>query len=381
MIEPLAAVPHHLYIHVPFCLSKCGYCAFYSVANRDDGALDRYVDALIVEAGQCADGDGWKTIYLGGGTPSILGPDRVGQILSAVGAPSLNAEVTLEINPETVAAADFDALAAAGVNRVSIGVQSFSNEALAFLGRAHDFARAADAVAAALDSGLRVSIDLIYGLAGQSADRWRRELDRVPALGVEHLSAYELTWEPNTPLGRQHGGGRDDRSELFFATHEHLASLGFQGYEVSSFAGSPDARSRHNLATWSHRPYLGLGPGAHSLLGAGRAAQRRWNEPDLAGWLQALERGAPPPRETESLTPQQRLLERVMLGLRTTDGIDVAGCVAELGLDLQRMAGEHAERLAAQGLLTITPGRWQPSLRGMALADRLALQLVEGVSP
>ena len=377
MTEPQTSVPRHLYIHVPFCLSKCGYCAFYSVPCSDDRLLDRYVAALLEEAGQSAATGGWKTIYLGGGTPSLLGPLRIRRILGGAGATVPGAEVTVEVNPETVAAADLAALREAGVNRVSIGVQSFDDESLTFLGRAHDSARALATVAAAREHGFRVSVDLIYGLPGQPVDEWRRQLDRAAEPGVEHLSAYELTWEPTTPLGRKYGGNETDRSELFFATHEHLAALGFDGYEVSSFARSPNARSRHNLATWTHRPYLGIGPGAHSFLGSTRAAQRRWNAAGLTDWLEALERGATPPRESETLTPQQLLLERVMLGLRTAAGIDLSACRTELGLDLERSAGEAASRLAAQELLIVAPGRWFPTLQGMALADRLALELVE----
>ncbi len=367
--------PRHLYVHVPFCRRKCHYCAFYSLEDRPESLMDRYVDALRTEASLCDAAGGWQTIYFGGGTPSLLGPARVGRILDAVGKPVRKAEVTLEANPDSLLEDELQAWRKVGINRLSIGVQSFSDDALKLLGRVHDSARALTAIHAARKAGFRVSIDLIYGLPRQRLQAWKEELRRVADLEIDHLSAYELTYEPGTVLGRKYGGNESDRTDLFFATHETLAELGIPGYEVSSFARTPDDRSRHNLATWAHKTYLGLGPAAHSFLTVDRQPTRRWNRASLPFWLDSLEQSELPPRESETLTPEQLLLERVMLGLRTTDGIDLERCRKELGIDLAARAGEKAGRLADQGLLLTQPDRWTPTTRGMALADRLALLL------
>ena len=368
---------NHLYIHVPFCLSKCDYCAFYSVTGHDESVLDRFVSAVAMELSLSGSFGGWKTVYFGGGTPSLLGPRRVRCILDSVGFVNPDCEVTLEVNPETVTRQALQEYREAGVNRVSIGVQSFRNPVLEFLGRIHDSARALAVVEWALEVGFRTSVDLIYGTPGQSVAEWRKDLEQAAGLGHEHLSAYELTYEPQTPLGRKYGGAKKVYSEFFFATHEVLASLGFEGYEVSSFARTLDARSRHNLATWSHLPYLGIGPGAHSFLVSPGTAVRTWNMPDHVAWMTALEGGLEPPRESETLTPAQLLLEHVMLGLRTADGINLAACHRNLGIDLEQVAGRTAHKLAEQGLLIVTPDRWCPTLKGMAIADSLSLALLE----
>jgi coproporphyrinogen III oxidase-like Fe-S oxidoreductase len=398
------------------------------------------------------------TLYLGGGTPSILGPDRIARLLhSARSVVSLapDCEVTLEVNPETIDRAGLAACRDAGVNRVSIGVQSFHDAQLQWLGRIHDAERAIETVEDALAAGMRVSIDLIYGLPGQSGDEWAQDLERAAALGVGHISAYELSYEPGTPLhaerplpgrpqqakrakhelgpaakqvaafghrcipvrgvvgppspstcpgarlrspctptpcgqgvsppsvrGKLFRGRPLEREELFFVTHKRLGELGFVGYEVSSFARNVEQRSRHNLATWAHEPYIGVGPGAHSYLGSGpgkdaasRRPQRRWNLPDVESWLSALDAGGIPPFGHEPLTPGQVLLERVMLGLRCLEGIDLEACERECGAAATRGLRRRASRLADRGQILLEDSRIVPTLEGMALADRLALEL------
>ena len=371
-------MPRHLYIHVPFCRSRCAYCAFYSTTGADAALLDRYINAILFELSQSGEAGPLDTIYLGGGTPSLLGPGRVARLLDelrTLSTLSLDAEVTLEANPEGLAEGDTAALRAAGVTRLSLGVQSFDDDDLRLLERPHDAAEARGAVAEARRAGLRVSLDLIYGLPARSPEHWTRQLDAAAATGVEHVSAYELSLEPGTRLADALPDGLGDRADLFFQTHEYLATLGFEGYEVSNFARGPAARSRHNLATWGHRPYLGLGPAAHSFLETARGPLRRWNLPDLRAWLAALERGDEPPRGEEVLTADQRLLERVMLGLRTLNGVDLDKCRRELGDRAADGILERAGGAVQAGLLALESGRLRPTLQGMALADGLAAEL------
>ncbi len=374
----MRGMPRHLYLHVPFCRSRCAYCAFYSTTGADAALLDRYVNAVLVELSRSEMIGPWDTIYLGGGTPSLLAPVRTARLLDEIRTLctfSPNAEVTIEANPEGLAEGDAAALRAAGVNRLSLGVQSFDDDDLRLLARPHDAATARRAVAEALRAGLRVSLDLIYGLPGRSPEHWARQLDAAAATGVEHVSAYELSLEPGTRLADALPDGLGDRADLFFQTHEYLATLGFEGYEVSNFARGLDARSRHNLATWAHRPYLGLGPAAHSFLDSASGPLRRWNLPDLEAWLVALERGDKPPRGDEVLTADQRLLERVMLGLRTLDGVDLDKCRQELGDRAADGVLKRAAGAVQAGVVVVESGRLRPTLRGMALADGLAAEL------
>ncbi|MFH1532831.1 MAG: radical SAM family heme chaperone HemW [Pseudomonadota bacterium] len=372
------AGPRHLYIHVPFCRSRCVYCAFYSTTTIEPSRLDRFCDALLTEARFVVGGGPWETVYLGGGTPSLLGVDRVTRLLCGLRASTpfaTDAEVTLEANPEGLGTRDADAFLDAGVTRLSLGVQSFHDDDLRLLGRPHDGATARRAVAGALGAGLRVGLDLIYGLPGRSSAHWLAQLDAAADTGVEHLSAYELSVEPGTPLAAAWPDGLGDRAELFFRTHEHLASLGFEGYEVSNFARTPAGRSRHNLATWAHRTYRGLGPGAHSFLEGRGGPTRRWNLPDLGAWLAALEENRTPMRGREVLSPEQRLLERVMLGVRTRAGVDLTACRRECGDALTDGLLARIDDPVERGLLILADNHLRPTLQGMALADRLAVEL------
>lgn len=369
----------HLYVHVPFCQMKCRYCAFFSVAKVDASLLDRYVDCLLLEFSLVGGTDRpVDTLYLGGGTPTLLGPVGIGALLDGIreAVPfDAEAEITLEVNPETVSKDDFQVYRGMGINRVSIGVQSFDNDELRFLGRIHDAGRARAAVDEALACDFRVSLDLIYGLPGQSQSGWCAQLESAAATGVGHISAYELTYEPGTPLHNEMGNSVGDRDDFFFATHEKLGSLGFQGYEVSSFALSPGARSRHNLATWAHRTYRGVGPGAHSFLMENGEFLRRWNLPDVDGYLEALEQGDKPPAESEILNTDALFLEMVMLGLRTASGINLEDCRKRVGSALTDQLVARAAPLINRHLLLLDENTCRPTLQGMALADRLAAEL------
>ena len=368
----------HLYIHVPFCLNKCGYCAFYSETGWDEELLDRYVAGVLSELEARVEGGlKWRTVYFGGGTPSLLGAHRVGSILEAVAACGTltEAEITLEANPETVTSALLADLGSAGVNRLSLGLQSLNDSELRYLGRVHDGRRGREALAAGSAAFDRVSIDLIYGLPGQTVPGWLDMLKESVALGTEHLSAYELSYEPGTALGAK-GSDAPGHADYFFATHECLAELGLTGYEVSNFARSRAARSRHNEATWCYRPYMGVAPGSHSLEVTDETATRRYNRASLADYLAGAAEGVVP-HDTETLTSEQQLLERLMLGLRTTAGLDLSHLNHLFDPPSGAGLNKRLVRLEEQDLLRRDKDLIRPTLRGMALADRLASDLSE----
>jgi oxygen-independent coproporphyrinogen-3 oxidase len=367
----------HLYLHAPFCLSRCGYCAFYSQTGWTDADLDQWLEGVLLELDQrvtrCSSLD---TIYLGGGTPSLLGISRLDRLLTELSrrfSLSPACEITLEANPGSLSSEAPSSLARLGINRLSIGVQSLHDPSLRSLGRRHTAKQAFQLVQAALDAGLRVSVDLLYALPGQSMAQWRRDLHRVVSWGMHHMSCYELTVEPGTPLAQDvHRGtvampGEPARVRFFRTTHRTLAELGFPAYEISSFAGMPEWRSRHNQAYWNHSPYLGLGPGAHSLLGRVRQA----NPADLTEWYSPLATGAVPHRFTETLDDQQVLLEAVMLGLRTAEGLSIAAIQAMSDRPTFSAMTHRAETLEKQGWLARRTDRWVPTLDGWLVADRL----------
>lgn len=321
----------HLYAHVPFCARRCSYCDF-SIAVRRNVPVSEYVNAVAAElahrdaASTCAP---LTTLYLGGGTPSRLGANGVAQLLNTMRehitlAP--DAEVTLEANPEDITAEAVAAWRASGINRLSIGIQSFDDRVLRWMHRVHDASSAQRAVAVARDGGLEhFSLDLIFAVPESLERDWSRDVDMMLALTPDHLSLYGLTVEPHTPLGRWQARGEvqessEDRYETeFLDAHNRLAQAGFEHYEVSNFA-RPGYRARHNSAYWRGVPYLGIGPSAHGFDGK----HRRWNVPAYAAWLSLLQRDADPVGGTELLTADNRVAEQAYLGLRTRDGLAVS---------------------------------------------------------
>jgi oxygen-independent coproporphyrinogen-3 oxidase len=323
--------PRHVYVHVPFCARRCSYCDF-AIAVRRAVPVGEYVQALAAETagrfGAAEPVEPWTldTLYLGGGTPSRLGGEGVAAAIAAVrrhASLAEGAEVTVEANPDDVDPAAAAAWVAAGVNRLSLGVQTFSEAALGWMHRSHGAERAAEAVAAARDAGLgNVSVDLIFALPSGVARSWERDLEAALALEPTHVSLYGLTVEPHTPLGRWHERGEvveadEGRYEAeFLRAHDDLARAGFEHYEVSNFA-RPGRRSRHNSSYWSGAPYAGLGPSAHEYDGE----RRRWNVSAYADWVRRLGAGTDPVDGVERLTPANREAETVYLGLRTADGL------------------------------------------------------------
>lgn len=338
--------PHHLYVHVPFCRLVCAYCDFVTVGGRADD-IPRYVDALVGElAIRPAPGE-LRTIYFGGGTPSLLSGEQVGRVIaSAVGRwPTVELEeVTLEANPSRRERPGWEALLRAGVTRISLGVQSLRDADLVALARGHTAAEACEAIAGARAAGFEnVSLDLIYGIPGQSLDDWRAGLSAAVALEPDHLSCYALQlvldpdeWAaPPRPgalrwrsrlVGRQEDGLA---AEQYGLAEELLGEAGFEHYELSSWA-RPGRRSRHNAAYWGRHAYTGIGAGAHSYDGV---AERSWNARDLDRYLVEIEAGRPAADGGETLSPSTRAFEAMALGLRRAEGVDRAAFSAEFGSD------------------------------------------------
>ncbi len=344
-----------LYVHWPFCLSKCPYCDFNSHVRE---AIDqsRWRAALVRELAHAAGetpGRRVSSIFFGGGTPSLMAPETVAAVIEAAGTAwglDPEAEITLEANPNSVEAGRLAAYRAAGVNRVSLGVQALDDAALGFLGRSHSAAEAVAAVETARSVFDRVSFDLIYARPGQSVGQWRRELTSAVALAGEHLSVYQLTIEPATAF---HAAWRRGElvppeeplaARLYEATQDVLEPAGLPAYEVSNHARS-GGRCRHNLTYWRYEDYAGIGPGAHGRLNLadGKWATRQHRAPEA--WLAAVERDGHATRGRTRLTAEERLSELVMMGLRLTEGISRATFRRETGAEPEAVLEER--RLAA----------------------------------
>jgi oxygen-independent coproporphyrinogen-3 oxidase len=358
--------PHHLYVHVPFCRLVCAYCDFVTVGGRADD-IPRYTDALLAEIDiRPAPGE-LRTIYFGGGTPSLLTAEQVAAIIdTALGRWGSTAvdEVTLEANPSAREAPDWAGLGAAGVTRISLGVQSLRDEDLHALARGHTAGEARDAFAAARSASFdNISIDLIYGIPGQSLDNWREGLEMAIALDPYHLSCYalQLALEPDEWAAPPRPGAlrwrtrmvpRQDESlaaDQYRLAERFLADAGYRHYELSSWA-RPGRQSRHNAAYWARRAYTGVGAGAHSYDGR---AERSWNTRDIDAYLEGIESGERPLAGHETLDEDTRAFEAVALGLRRVDGISRRAFEAEFGTDpMERYAdaiadGRRTELLAA----------------------------------
>jgi len=378
-----------LYLHLPFCRSKCGYCAFNSRPLRDANEFEAYLHALEKELAAQVDHLARATvatIYFGGGTPSLAAPSQLGTLIAQVrrlaGALAPDAEITLEANPDTLTEQSLAELRAAGVNRLSLGAQSFGAAALAFLERRHRPAQAERAFRAARRVGFdNVSLDLIAGLPAPHDEAYRADLAAALALAPEHLSVYLLTAEPPSRLHEAVCAGRvalldaERQVDIFLDIDAALVRAGFEHYEVSNFA-RPGRRARHNAAYWSGAPYLGLGAGAHSF-GEREGQPSRWaNASDADEYVRRLERGASPVDFTETVTPEMARREKLMLKLRTSEGADL------------REFGEAAPILAAalsrfveQGWYTRDGTRFRPTPAGMLVADGVATALWKAMEP
>ena len=368
--------PLGLYIHIPFCKSKCVYCDFYSLPNAE-AQMDRYVSALcrqLTELAQRATAHEVDTVYFGGGTPSYLGEKRLRQVMKAVEKSyriAKDAEITLEANPDS--AGDWKTLRAlrkAGFNRISLGVQSADDEQLKTLGRPHDFAQAEEAVAAARKAKIgNISLDLIYGLPGQTLESWQDTVERAAALEPEHLSCYGLKVEEGTPLWDMQDTmdlpDDDLQADMYLWTVERLAQLGYEQYEISNFA-KPGFESRHNLKYWTLGEYAGFGPGAHSDLGGVRYAYVR----DLKAYCEGVETEGNILSENDRIPDRDRDIEYIMLGLRLAKGISRQEFEYRFRLPFGPIQAV-LERFTEGGRAVLQGGRWHLTPEGFLVSNQI----------
>ncbi len=383
----LAAPDLGVYLHWPFCRAKCPYCDFNSHVR---GSVDhgRWRDALLAELRHFAQrlpGRRVTSVFFGGGTPSLMAPETVAALLAEtrdLWQAAVDLEVTLEANPTSSEAATFEAFAKAGVNRLSVGIQSLDDDALKFLGRQHSSAEALAAVDLARRNFDRFSFDLIYARPGQSLAAWDRELARALDEGPEHISLYQLTIEEGTAFHAARRRGELAElpetlaARLFVATRERLASAGLPAYEISNHA-RPGAECRHNLLYWRYNDYVGVGPGAHGRLGQadGKHATRQHRAPEA--WLQAVERAGHATRRDELVGREERLAELVMMGLRLPQGVARAVFRRETDAEPEALFDAvELERLCAGGFLEIDAKGLRATAAGQQRLDAVLARLL-----
>ena len=362
-----------LYIHIPFCKRKCIYCDFYSIASSPL-LMEVYVASLVKEYDSRVSemaGEEVNTIYLGGGTPSLMPLGLLTELVGHVFTGSVE-EMTIEVNPDDVTNEFADGIAAAGFNRVSVGIQSFDDDELKLLNRRHDAAGARESVALLRKSGFEnISIDLIYGIPGQSLQSWRDNVKEAIALGVPHISAYNLTYEEGTRLTAMRDKGRlqevdDDLCvEMFGVLSSMLEEAGYEQYEISNFA-LPGMYSKHNSSYWDFTPYLGLGASAHSFDGAAR----RYNPADLRKYMELVDKYGKA-YEEEKETQGQLHNEWVMTRLRTRQGLDMDDFADRFGNECRTRASEVLRRYADSGDIVVENGTARLTKKGIMVSDMI----------
>ncbi len=369
-----------LYVHWPFCVSKCPYCDFNSHV-RDRVDQDAWRDALLTDLAHEAallPGRRLTSIFFGGGTPSLMPPATVEAVIAAARdhwATADDVEITLEANPNSAEAACFADLASAGVNRISLGLQSFDDANLAFLGRAHSATEGQRALAAAQGAVDRVSFDLIYALPGDTHASWSRDLDRAMSLGTEHLSLYQLTIEPGTRFATMVAKNEfapldnDAAAGLFELTQERTAHAGLPAYEISNHA-RPGSESRHNLAYWRYRDYAGVGPGAHGRRLGARTVRHKKPE----NFLTAVARNGHGLVEEEQLTGEEAAHEALVMGLRLAEGINPAALAGRLGV-ASLVDDAAVDRLIGHGLLEREGATLRTTRAGRLLLDSILAEI------
>jgi len=395
-------LPEHagLYIHIPFCKGKCNYCHFYSSNHLE--LIKPYIKALLHElrlyksfpqspgksreAGGAVDAGAHicDTIYFGGGTPSLLDTSDFELILEGLDEHfqiSPDSEITVELNPADRDLSWFKALKSLGINRLNLGTQSFDDDILRFLGRRHTVAEATASIETAVKAGFEnIGLDLIYGIPGQDLASWVQTLSKALTFIPAHLSCYELSIEEGTPLSRKHQNGdfslpdEDLQWDFFRTTSEVLVNAGYVHYEVSNFARDASLASRHNQKYWHHTPYLGLGPAAHSFSND----KRWWNVDSVTDYIDRLSSGLTPVAGSEHLTRDQLCLETLFLGLRMRRGLDIHRLKEQYDYDLLKTNQALVGKLVSEGFITYENGLLQTTLKGFAIADRLAVSLWEG---
>lgn len=374
-----------IYVHIPFCRRKCSYCDFYSLPIIDPDLFDKYSSCLVRELSRRASEYRFPfaSIYLGGGTPSLLEPWQIERIIDAVHRycmPADDLEITIEVNPATVNRQKLEDLRLAGINRLSIGVQSFVDRELIVLGRMHDSSQARQCIDWAYKAGFtNVNVDLIYGTPGQQLSDWLGNLTQAADSGAQHISAYLLQLESNVPLAGEIQAGSlamladDEESDLYYMGRDLLLNLGFEHYELSNYA-RPGRQCRHNLTYWRVQPYLGIGVGAVSFDGR----QRIINLPPLQDYLAALAHEAiPPTKILETIDARQARNEAFIMGLRLTEGVDRIAYQDRFGMDPLEAYQTTVDRFKSQGLLTVDDHRIALSPRAYFVSNAILSEFVE----
>jgi oxygen-independent coproporphyrinogen III oxidase len=370
--------PRGLYVHVPFCKRKCGYCDFYSLANAS--LVEPYLDALQHEMDFYADSAGTvDTIYLGGGTPSLLSAVQVENVIRAIRnhfSVEPEAEITFEANPESLNGRYLEQLRLLGINRLSLGIQSLDDNVLAFLGRGHNAEGGIRAFREARTAGFdNISMDFIFGVPVQGLDGWLNMLARALEWSPEHFSLYQLTIEPSTPLGRKEAKGliepltEETQRDFFVETAETMKAAGYAHYEVSNFSLADGLESRHNSKYWRHLPYLGLGPAAHSFDGE----KRWWNHRSVRRYVSDVESGLRPRSGLETLDEEALMLETLYFAFRTSRGVELDWFAGRYGLDLANRPTGLLNELVHEGWVNVAQGVLTPTMEGMLRADSLPL--------
>lgn len=373
-----------IYIHVPFCVRKCSYCDFYSLPLQDKDDLEKYVQNLLREIEQQA--YAWEkrqfgTIYMGGGTPSLLSPEQIARILTALNnhlhiLPQ--AEISLEANPATLKFERLRELKSAGLNRISLGVQSFRDEDLKILGRAHGAQAAMEAVNDIVKAGFdNFNLDLIYGIPGQTQDSWKQNLKTAVSCYPRHISAYLLQLDPGVALAGYIKAGRyqalleDQEADMYYDALDYLINAGFHHYEISNFA-HPGFECQHNLIYWQAHEYLGLGSGAVSF----REGQR-WVNKEIKSCREFSSSASALAVETlEIMNERVRFIDAVILGLRLTDGISRQQFIERFGIDFYQEYHSIIERFSREGLMLADQDRIYLSRRGYFLSNRILAELL-----
>ena len=379
-----------LYLHFPFCAKKCRYCDFASYAGCED-IIPAYVEAVLQEARARAEQLGrnpMETVFLGGGTPSLLPAPYLDRLLNGVNCyfpVQPGAECTSEANPGTLNRPWLDTAVSHGINRLSLGMQAYQQALLAMLGRIHNFAQVERSVTMAREAGINsISLDLMFGLPGQTPDQWRETLQAALSLHPQHLSCYGLIPEEGTPLkadldaGRLSLPGEDVERAMYDDALTILADAGFVQYEISNFA-LPGYACRHNLGYWRQVPYLGLGAAASSMLPAGNSAAylRETNPPRLSDYMEMVQGLIWNQREQIAVSPAEARFETMMLGLRTTEGVSEAFFEAMHGVTLEACYGNRLRALAHEGLVRHAEGCWRLTRRGMDVQNAVLVELMD----
>ena len=372
-----------IYIHIPFCKQACHYCDFHfstSMKKKDEMvlALAKELQLRKDEFQYDAEFPCIETIYFGGGTPSVLNVEDIKLLIDTVRQNypvSQNPEITLEANPDDLSEENLKAFAAIGINRLSIGIQSFFEEDLKLMHRAHDSVQAKKCLELATRYFDNISLDLIYGIPGMTNERWRQNIETALSFGIPHISSYALTVEPKTALNKLIQTGKvaapkdEVAQEHFLILVETLEANGFLHYELSNF-GKENYFSRNNSAYWLGKKYLGIGPSAHSYDGVSRS----WNVANNALYLKAIQKGELP-REVELLSQEDRYNEYIMTGLRTIWGVSLVRIEQEFGTDYLNYLKQQSQKFIHDGLLIITDGILKPTLKGKFLTDGIASDL------